>query len=221
MTHKPAYKTEQHGRLQARKAPSQSRSRTTVEAIKQAAREMVATEGFSSSSTSTTLIAERAGVSIGSLYQYFPTREAIFLALFEETSAQMTTTMKKVMVRILDQPLEKGVPEVMRHLLALHREHELLLLKMVAQVPQLKLATQPLSFENMIFDAIRIAVSQWTPGLSLRDLDRRAFFLREIILGCIHRYLSDSPENLTDRAFLDDLAQIVMHYISLPAKKRS
>ena len=207
-----------HHRLRARKAPSQSRSRSTVDTIKQAARELVANEGFSSS-TSTTLIAERAGVSIGSLYQYFPTREAIFLALFEETSAQMTTTMKKVMVRILDQPLEKGVREVLRQLLVLHREHELVLLKMVAQVPELKLATQPLSFENMIFDSIRIAVSQWTPGLSFRDLQRRAFFLREIILGCIHRYLKDSPDNITERGFLDDLSLIVIHYIALPPKR--
>ena len=217
MTRKP----QPHRHFQARKSPSQSRSRTTVEAIKQAARKMVATAGFSGSSTSTTLIAERAGVSIGSLYQYFPTREAIFLALFEETSAEMTVTMKKVMVRILDQSLEKGVPQVIRQLLMLYREHELVLLKMVAQIPELKLATQPVSFENMIFDTIRIAVGQWTPGLSMRDLDRRAFFLREIILGCIHRYINDAPENVTERAFIDDLSQIVLHYISLPAKRKS
>lgn len=212
-------KTQPHRRFEARKAPSQSRSRSTVEAIKQAARELVAAEGFSSS-TSTTVIAERAGVSIGSLYQYFPTREAIFLALFEETSAQMTTTMKKVMVRILDQPLEKGVREVLRQLLVLHREYELILMRMVTQIPELKLATQPISFESMIFESIRIAVSQWTPGLSFRDLDRRAFFLREIILGCIHRYLNDAPDNVTDRNFIDDLSHIVTNYIKLPAKKR-
>ena len=216
MTRKP----QQHRHLQARKAPSQSRSRTTVEAIKQAAREMVAAEGFSGSSTSTTLIAERAGVSVGSLYQYFPTREAIFLALFEETSAEMTVTMKKVMVRIIDQSLEKSVPQVMRQLLMLYREHELVLLKMVTQIPELKLATQPVSFENMIFDTIRIAVGHWTPGLSMRELDRRAFFLREIILGCIHRYINDAPENVTEKAFIDDLAEIVLHYVRLPAKRK-
>jgi AcrR family transcriptional regulator len=214
MTPKP----QPRHRFQARKSPRQSRSRTTVEAIKQAARELVAAEGFSSSNTSTTLIAERAGVSIGSLYQYFPTREAIFLALFEDASAQMTAAMKKVLVNILDQPLEKGVTEVMRRLLTLHREHELVVQKMVAQIPELKLATQPLSFENMIYHAIRTYVEHHNPGLSSRDLDRRAFLLREIILGCIHRYLNDSPGNVTDRSFVIDLTQIVVHYIRLPAK---
>ena len=78
-----ALQPQQQRQFHARKAPRQTRSRSTVDAIKQAARELVSAEGFSSSSTSTTLIAERAGVSIGSLYQYFPTREAIFIALFE------------------------------------------------------------------------------------------------------------------------------------------
>ena len=206
-------KTQQHQHLQTRKAPRQSRSRSTVDAIKQAAREMVATEGFSTSTT--TLIAERAGVSIGSLYQYFPTREAIFLALYEDASAQMTATMKKVMVRILEQSLEKGVTEVMRQLLALHREHEQIVQKMVAQIPELKLATQPLSFENMIYHAIRTYVEHHNAALSSRDLDRRAFLLREIILGCIHRYLNDSPEKITDRALINDLTQVVTHYIRL------
>jgi hypothetical protein len=123
-----------------------------------------------------------------------------------------------VLVRILDQPLEKGVTEVMRQLLALHREHELVAQKMVAQIPELKLATQPLSFENMIYHAIRTYVEHHNAGLSSRDLNRRAFFLREIILGCIHRYLNDAPESMTDRSFIADLTQIVMHYITLPAK---
>lgn len=209
--------TGERPHFRARKQPSQSRSQSTVASIKQAALALVAKEGFTAAST--TRIAERAGVSIGSLYQYFPTREAIFLALFEDTSALMTATMKQVMVKVLDQPLEKALTEIMRQLLALHREHELVLLRMVTQVPELKLVTQPLSFENMIYDSIRNTLRQWGTGLTPRDIDRRAFFVREIILGCIHRYLNDQPENISDRAFVDDLTQIVMHYIAMPPKK--
>lgn len=212
---------QQHRRLHARKVPRQSRSRSTVEAIKQAAHDLIATEGFSSHSTSTTAIAERAGVSVGSLYDYFPSREAVFLSLFEDTTAQVTVIMKREMVRIFSQPLEQGMPRVMRKLLALLREHELVMLKMVTQMPELKLVTQPLSFENMILDTTRITINQWNPGLSPRDLDRRAFLLREIILGCIHRYLNDAPENVTDRALIADLAHIATYYIALPPNRSS
>lgn len=205
-------------RLKVRKAPRQTRSRSTVEAIKQAAFELIASEGFSASSTSTTLIAERAGVSVGSLYEYFPTREAILLALFEDRSVNMTLTLKRLMMRVMTRPMALGIPSVVRELLKLHREHELVLIKMVSQLPELKLSMQPLSLENMVFDTTRMALYQWNPDLSQRDLDRRAFFLREIMLSCIHGYLNKSPENVADAAFISDLAEIAMHYIALPPK---
>ena len=53
-----------------RKSPAQSRSRATVEAILDAAAHILVTQGFAAASTNR--IAEKAGVSIGSLYQYFP-----------------------------------------------------------------------------------------------------------------------------------------------------
>lgn len=205
--------------LQVRKSPKQVRSRSTVDCIKQAARTLLIEEGFSNGTTTTTLIAERAGVSIGSLYQYFPTREAVFLALFEDTSIQITKTMKTTMVQILSLPLEKGVSTVLRQLLALHREHELVLLKLVTQIPELNLARQPLTFENMIIDSIRMYIDHFTPHLPSHDLHRRAFFLRATILGCIYRYLNEAPENVTDRAFIADLTQIVVSYINQQPRK--
>jgi AcrR family transcriptional regulator len=55
-----------------RKVPHQKRARQTVEAILQASAEMFAKLGFAG--TTTNKIAMRAGVSIGSLYQYFPNK---------------------------------------------------------------------------------------------------------------------------------------------------
>ncbi len=62
-----------------RKNPRQSRSRATVEAIVEAAARILETDGFAGLSTNA--VAERAGVSIGSLYQYFPRKEALIGAL--------------------------------------------------------------------------------------------------------------------------------------------
>lgn len=64
-----------------RRAPSQRRSQLTVDAIVEAAQLLVAEEG--PRALSTRRIADRAGVSIGTLYQYFPHREAIITRLFE------------------------------------------------------------------------------------------------------------------------------------------
>jgi AcrR family transcriptional regulator len=72
--------------LKARKAPRQTRSKETVRVILEASARILESEGMRGCNTNA--IAARAGVSIGSLYQYFPNKDAIVRALissFEET----------------------------------------------------------------------------------------------------------------------------------------
>ena len=64
-----------------RKRPVQDRSRRTVDAILNSAAHFFATNGYSA--TTTNHIAGRAGVSIGSLYQYFPNKDSLLVALEE------------------------------------------------------------------------------------------------------------------------------------------
>ncbi len=67
--------------LAPRKAPVQRRSAVTVDAMIEAAARILETEGFDGYTTNA--VAARAGVSIGSLYQYFPNRDALTAALIE------------------------------------------------------------------------------------------------------------------------------------------
>ena len=71
--------------LKARKMPGQARSQETVSIILEASARILESDGLRGFNTNA--IAERAGVSVGSLYQYFPNKDAIVLALigsFEE-----------------------------------------------------------------------------------------------------------------------------------------
>jgi len=70
----------------SRRAPVQERSQLTVEAILDTVIKLLKRRG--ASSITTNRIAEAAGVSIGSLYQYFPNKRAIFVALHERHIAQ-------------------------------------------------------------------------------------------------------------------------------------
>lgn len=70
-----------HNRFSPRKSGRQSRARETVEAIVQASRLLVSREGLERLNTNR--IAELAGVSVGSLYQYFPGKDAVVHALLE------------------------------------------------------------------------------------------------------------------------------------------
>ena len=67
---------------QSPQTPRQERSRATVEAILEAAAQVFERHGYAAGTTNR--IAERAGVSIGSLYQYFPNKDAILVALVEQ-----------------------------------------------------------------------------------------------------------------------------------------
>ena len=64
-----------------RKAPGQARSKETVDVILEASARILESEGLRGFNTNS--IAAKAGVSVGSLYQYFPNKDAILLALIE------------------------------------------------------------------------------------------------------------------------------------------
>jgi AcrR family transcriptional regulator len=82
-------------RIEARKTPRQRRSSHTVAAILDAAVLVLKQDGLKGFNTNA--IAERAGVSVGSLYQYFPTKEAILASLIRKMRAEMLEAMKGAM----------------------------------------------------------------------------------------------------------------------------
>jgi AcrR family transcriptional regulator len=106
-------------RLALRKPPRQERSRATVEAILEAAAELLSAKGRSAS---TNQIAARAGVSVGSLYQYFPGKDAIVAALFERHASAVDRVVAATFadLRRSDLPLRHGFHRMLAGLQALH-----------------------------------------------------------------------------------------------------
>lgn len=86
-----------------RKPPQQSRSRATVSVILDAAVRIMDQEGADAATT--TRIAEVAGVSVGTLYQYFGNRDAILDALQDREFERAS----EFMLRVLGQRV--GTPE--------------------------------------------------------------------------------------------------------------
>jgi AcrR family transcriptional regulator len=79
-----------------RRSPKQTRSQTTAQAILTAAEQLLVEVGFARASTNA--IARRAGVSVGSLYQYYPNKDAVFRAVVERHSRNV----KPVVMSALD-----------------------------------------------------------------------------------------------------------------------
>ena len=91
-----------------RATPSQARARLTVEAIIEAAHEILRTQGVEAVTTRN--IAARAGVSVGALYQYFPNKEAILLEIshriMDEESVAASPELFRLHRRSLDEMLQ-------------------------------------------------------------------------------------------------------------------
>jgi len=106
--------------LVPRKPPRQDRSRTTVEAILEAAIDLLGAHGYAR--TSTNRIAARAGVSVGSLYQYFPNKDAIVTALFERhaTGIEQVVSIAMADLRRHDLPVREAFRRMLTGFRAMH-----------------------------------------------------------------------------------------------------
>jgi AcrR family transcriptional regulator len=80
--------------LKARKTPIQARSNATVDAILQATLQVLTSVG--KERLTTTRVALRAGVSVGTLYQYFPNKSALLQAALRRHMDQVRSAIEKV-----------------------------------------------------------------------------------------------------------------------------
>ncbi|NEK20049.1 TetR family transcriptional regulator [Rhizobium leguminosarum] len=92
-------------RISSRKQPKQARSSELVAAILDAAAQVLAREGAQRFTTAR--VAERAGVSIGSLYQYFPNKAAILFRLQSDEWRQTTDMLGGILADVQRPPLER------------------------------------------------------------------------------------------------------------------
>jgi len=92
-------------RISSRKQPRQARSTELVAAILEAAVQVLAKEGAQRFTTAR--VAEKAGVSVGSVYQYFPNKAAILFRLQSDEWRQTTGMLRGILEDLDTPPLER------------------------------------------------------------------------------------------------------------------
>jgi len=112
-----------------RKSPSQERSRRTVNRILDAATRIFHEQGYTDATTND--IADEADVSVGSLYQYFPNKDALLVALTQRHIATTTTDLTNLLLDLpRDSDLETTFRTVVDFLVSQHDLDDLHLLVM-------------------------------------------------------------------------------------------
>ena len=97
--------TRRHTEVASRKEPQQTRSTELVAAILEAAVQVLAEEG--AARFTTVRVAERAGTSVGSLYQYFPNKAAILFRLQSEEWRRTTELLRRILEDVQRPPLKR------------------------------------------------------------------------------------------------------------------
>jgi AcrR family transcriptional regulator len=95
--------------LEPRKTPIQARSTVTVEAISEAAIQVLLSHG--AERLTTTRVADRAGVSVGTLYQYYPNKQSLLFAVLENHFNQVESRIEAACERACRKPLSEMTKE--------------------------------------------------------------------------------------------------------------
>lgn len=199
--------------LQPRKRPVQQRSRFTVDQILEAAARVFAERGYAGATTNH--IAERAGVSIGSLYQYFPNKDTILVALHKRHMESASETLGKMMEKALR---EKRTPE---HLL---RSFVGQIIEMHASEPSLHhvlLYEGPRTPElweraHEIEDRMAHAVEQMLAergGISRSHARHAAYLVVHVVENMAHEYVIHPPPEMSVDVFVKELVNMLSGYI--------
>jgi AcrR family transcriptional regulator len=199
--------------LKPRKTPRQERARRTVAAILAAAAQVFERRGYAAGTTDA--IAERAGVSIGSLYQYFPNKDAILVALAERHLDEGFELMEGMLALAAPDPPElevllRGFVEAM---IALHRREPRLHRVLFEEAPLPASLRRSLAQREEAL-AERVArLLDAHPDLALPDPRAAAYLLVRSVEGLVHGFILHPPKHIDPEAFEAQIVRLLERYL--------
>lgn len=199
-------------RTRPRKAPRQQRARETIEAILTATARILVSEGFKGASTNR--IAAEAGVSIGSLYQYFPSKEALVAVLIERHIAEMFSMLETALARWRFLPLRKVVREMVEVMIRAHALQPKLHRVFMEQVPRIGPLERIMEVERKFEELARTWLERHRDEIRPRNLDVAAFVAVQAVEALTHAAVLYHPEKLRSEEFVDEVTELVVRYLS-------
>ena len=193
-----------------RRQPTQKRAQVTVEAMLDAAVKLLKHSG--ASSITTNRIAETAGVSIGSVYQYFPNKRAIFIALHQRHIAQVDRMIERCLSYSADLTLREFIASLINGMVELHHPDPELSDLLQAEVPHRAGGTPALPVR--LYKPIRKLLASRSKELSpSSNLDMQAFFLSNMIDSFSHAIVLRRPAGLSLATAKAETLQAILAYL--------
>jgi AcrR family transcriptional regulator len=202
--------TSEKRRLHPRKQPRQIRAELTRQRILTAAAHVFAEHGYAAGTTNR--IAERARISIGSLYQYYPNKDAILVELLirhlDAGIAALTLRQREE----LPESLEEIIRVFVRTAIENHLDDPQLLRVMIEQAPRSSELSERVSREEQaLVDYLRDLLDH-NPEVRVDDKDTAARLVVSTVELTVHRLIA-APDPIDVSRLENELVAMVTGYL--------
>jgi AcrR family transcriptional regulator len=206
MARKPATKPRKHA--------SQERSRATVDALIEATARILVREGFDSASTNR--IAEQAGVSVGSLYQYFPGKEALVAAVIARHKQDLMRVVRGVLAEAEGLPLKQAVRKMVTAGVEAHSHDPKLHRVLAEQMPRTGKLGNVDVFDPENYALFKRYLQSRRAEIRAVDLDLAAFVCVTSIESLTHTAVLHHSETFPEEAMqklVDEATRLIVRYL--------
>ena len=200
-----------HRPTSLRKEPSQRRSKELVDIIVKATTRVLLKEGYEGCTTNR--VAEVAGVSIGSVYQYFPNKESLVVRVMERHQEKLFAVMSEHLASLKDATLEQAARTLVRAMLDAHQVEPRLHRVLREQVPRIgalkALHERYAAYEPMVTAWLEAHQAQLGPS----EPAVATWMLIGAVDGVLGRVLVDRPGWLEQEQLSLELERLIVAYL--------
>ncbi|WP_322029373.1 TetR/AcrR family transcriptional regulator [Paraburkholderia sp. J76] len=200
--------------IKPRKVATQQRSRATVDALIEATARILVKEGFDKASTNR--IATVAGVSVGSLYQYFPSKEALVAAVIERHQQEIMQMVRGELAGVLNEPVDKAMRKLVAIAVKAHRVDPKLHRVLAEQIPRVGKLENLETFSRENFTLFRTYLEKHRDELRIDDLGLASYVCVTTIEALTHNAVLHYSGMLSDEAMeplVEEAARLVTGYL--------
>jgi AcrR family transcriptional regulator len=194
----------------SRRKPRQRRSRETVEAILEAVPRILRRRNFTNLTTNH--IAVVAGVSIGSVYQYFPDKRAIFVALHGRHIEEIDRRIQRALFAHASSPLADLLRAIIDTMIDAHVGDPKVFDLLSTEVPHR--ADRTKHFAVRLHGTFRLAIAARAHELKKgRNLDKQAFVVAHMMESLCHGALFRRPPGMSLHDAKAEIVRAIMGYL--------
>lgn len=199
-------------RYAPKKRPKQARSRVTVDSIVEAAARIMSESG--PERLNTNRIAQRAGVAVASVYQYFPNKDSIVNTLLEKELADELAEFTARSAELEGRPLGDVVRVAIRSVIDVHAKRPGLVRSMLQSAVRLGTADAHAGARQAVIDLVVETMRSRQDELrSPTHLEVKGFLVVHAVEATIHAAALERPAFLADPAFAEQLVELVERFL--------